>query len=662
METTSDSGALGGNVLPVGVQPLQPGDPASVGGHRLTGRLSRGESTTVYLGRDSRGDLVAIKTTLARDSSQVARRLRAQASAAQRLPAFCTAALLVDGSDQSPPYLVSEYVEGPSLEEFVAEMGPLEPSRLTALAAALAEALAAIHSVGVVHRGLRPTDVLLAADGPRVIGFSVSDTPAGTALEPVRTSPKPDGDPRSDVFAWGRVIGYAATGRNPVTHPAALDSVSEPVRSLVAAALADDPAARPAAQDLLNGLGVTPAVAAEVSSEDSTEVFSRIPAEGPVRLEAPVRPALAAPSVWDPSSDHTTPPEDPHGTENTPLPARRPAATGHTPAPEGPRGMENVPRPVRRPAATGHAAASETRHTAPEAEPARTRLDAVTPPQQARRSAPSAEGSGQYVAPSPPEGYGRHDAPSGGSAQHVPPIVEGHGRYDAPGQDTAWDEESVRHPGPPVGRTDSGALPRSPATNPNPRVGTPSYDEPARRRSDSYAAASPGTAAYADSAYTYSDSAPRGKKPPARKTGRSTDRYQENVGRRWFKALAVISIPVTLAAVFAAFIVTTSTNRYTGGQTPLDPPGVPPTSDQDVAHSAGPSVQGRRGIGPRHRHTATPGLSETPSAPVTGLPGGSPSHTVPGLPGHSHPPTHSPTHSPSPTPSPTPTGSVDPPQ
>ncbi len=295
METTSESDALGGNILPVGVQPLQPGDPATVGGHRLTGRLSRGETTTVYLARDSRGEPVAVKTTRARDASQVARRLRAQAAAARRIPPYCAATLLADGSDQSPPYLISEYIAGPSLGEFVGEMGPLDPARLTALASALAEALAAIHAVGVIHQDLQPSDILLAADGPRVIGFTVPDAlsgSSGTALEV--PGQRASGESGADVFAWGRVIGYAATGRNPVAHPAVLDTLAEPVRALVTSALADDPAARPTAQDLLRGLGVTPSDGP--AAEDSTEVFARIPA-APEPRSLPEAPR----SVWEPT-------------------------------------------------------------------------------------------------------------------------------------------------------------------------------------------------------------------------------------------------------------------------------------------------------------------------------------------------------------------------
>ncbi len=138
--------------------------------------------------------------------------------------------------------------------------------------------------------------------------------------------------------------------------------------------------------------------------------------------------------------------------------------------------------------------------------------------------------------------------------------------------------------------------------------------------------------------------------------GGGRDAYPEESGRRWFKALAIVSIPVTLAAVFAAFLVTTSSNHYTGNQTPLDPGRAAPTSDQDIAHSSGPSIQGRRSTGPKHHHTATPSTTDT-SAPAAGNPAGPPTRSAPSHPTHrpTPPPTKPPTHSPSPTPSPTPT-------
>ena len=276
METTPE--AAGDAILPPDLQPLESDDPAEIGGHRLAGRLASTGMGVVYLARDRRGGLVAVKTTHTDGTrqAQVRRRLRTEAACAQRLPSFCTANLLVNGTDQSRPYLISEYVEGPSLEQLLDTIGPLGPVQITALAAALARALAAIHEAGLVHCELKPAHILIAADGPRVMDFGiaqempascttpptwpVTDSSEWTAPERVAGGPA---TPASDVFGWGCLIGYAASGRSPIGdagtdagQPATeFGTLDEPVRSLVSEALARDPAERPTAGELLSRLG-----------------------------------------------------------------------------------------------------------------------------------------------------------------------------------------------------------------------------------------------------------------------------------------------------------------------------------------------------------------------------------------------------------------------
>jgi tRNA A-37 threonylcarbamoyl transferase component Bud32 len=279
VERPSAPNARGGEVLPPGAQPLASDDPVVIDGHRLVGRLSSGGTSVIYLARDADGEHVVVKTTRARkaDQAQARRWLRTEASCARRLPPFCTAKPLADGTDHSPPYLVSEYIEGPSLTQFVEGLGPLEPVQLMALGGALARALAAIHGAGLIHCDLKPANIMLAANGPRVIDFSIaqeapiSGRPAevGTVpyspgwVAPERASGYPAA-PSSDVFGWGCVIGYAATGRSPfeegdgtegAVRTAALDALEEPLRTLVEAALAVDPADRPSVGEIVSRLG-----------------------------------------------------------------------------------------------------------------------------------------------------------------------------------------------------------------------------------------------------------------------------------------------------------------------------------------------------------------------------------------------------------------------
>ena len=222
--------ALRRALLPPGVQPLEPDDPTVIGGHRLAGRLASGRTGVVYLARDGRGGLVAVKTARVQKAGQahVRRHLRKEATCARRLPSSCTAQLLVDGTDQTRPYLITEYVEGPSLKDFVEDVGPLEPGQVRALAATVAQALAAIHQAGLVHCDLKPGHVLLAADGPRLIDFGIAEecSASGGSAEVEAAADSPEwmapervtgglAGPASDVFGWGCLIGYATTGRSP---------------------------------------------------------------------------------------------------------------------------------------------------------------------------------------------------------------------------------------------------------------------------------------------------------------------------------------------------------------------------------------------------------------------------------------------------------------
>lgn len=273
METTSAPGAIGGEVLPFDARPLETGDPVAIGGHRLAGRLTSGGRSIVYLACDADGDPVVVKATRPdmADNAQLRRGLRVEAACARRLPRFCTAPLIADGTDQSPPYLITEYVQGPSLEQFVGDVGPLNAERLIAMAETLARALAAIHEAGLVHCDLRPANILVAADGPRIIDFGAAREVSGTAGAdtdgPGRTVPERTGgrpaDLRADIFGWGCLVAYAATGRGPAEPDGAAGSpvawnaeaLDEPVRGAVAAALAADPAARPSARELIALLG-----------------------------------------------------------------------------------------------------------------------------------------------------------------------------------------------------------------------------------------------------------------------------------------------------------------------------------------------------------------------------------------------------------------------
>jgi serine/threonine protein kinase len=263
------------------VEPLRPGDPQQLGTYVLLGRIGRGGMGTVYLAQSAGGDRAAIKVInpdLAHDPA-FRDRFRREVEAARRVRRFCTAPVLDAELEGEPLYIVTEYVNGPDLHEFVRTSGPMRGSNLDLLAVGVATALTAIHGAGVVHRDLKPANVLLSALGPRVIDFGIAqalDTVAETRTgnfigTPAYMAPEViEGDratPASDIFAWGAVVAFAGTGNSPFradTLPAVLyrithgepqtDGLDGEVRQLVERAMAKDPAKRPSAQQLLEGL------------------------------------------------------------------------------------------------------------------------------------------------------------------------------------------------------------------------------------------------------------------------------------------------------------------------------------------------------------------------------------------------------------------------
>ncbi|MGI5207711.1 serine/threonine-protein kinase [Spirillospora sp. CA-108201] len=261
---------------------LRPGDPGELGPYRLVGRLGRGGMGTVFLGEDRAGRRVAVKMInreLAGEST-FRERFRREVTAARQVRRFCTAPVMDAELDTDPLYVVTEYIEGPSLETAVAERGPLPGSDLEGLAVGVATALAAIHGAGIVHRDLKPANVLLSSTGPRVIDFGIARA-LDAADGPTRTG-QFVGTPNylppellrgeqvssaSDVFSWGCVVAYAGTGRPPfsgntvpeifyrvVHEEPRLDGLDPGLRDVVAAALDKDPRRRPTVQDLLGRL------------------------------------------------------------------------------------------------------------------------------------------------------------------------------------------------------------------------------------------------------------------------------------------------------------------------------------------------------------------------------------------------------------------------
>lgn len=367
--------------------PLEPNDPQRVGPYRLTGRLGVGGQGIVYLGTTESDETVAVKTLHSdwlRDASALDR-LAKEVASARRVASFCTARVIDADLDAEPPYIVSEFIDGPTLLASVSEHGPLDESRLVRLAVGTATALAAIHGQGVAHRDFKPGNVILGPDGARVIDFGIARDQtmdvtgtSGIVGTPVYMAPEhflgERVDQPADMFAWASTMVYAGTGKGPFTAPSlpaimhrvindepALGELPEPLAGLIGRCLTKDPGARPTSRDVLLGLldGTT-----RPTTEDGA-VFEAAASQAAGAAPAVPPDASAAPT-GPPSSGQAPPGPMPPGQASTgPTPPAPPTPSGpmvaagppYGPGPHGPRpgwnGAPTPPPPARAPRKTG---------------------------------------------------------------------------------------------------------------------------------------------------------------------------------------------------------------------------------------------------------------------------------------------------------------------
>ncbi|ANS63318.1 putative serine/threonine protein kinase [Streptomyces lincolnensis] len=258
--------------------PLRDGDPASVGGYALLDRIGAGGMGTVFLGRSAAGRRVAVKLVHPQlcEDEEFRVRFRQEIAAVRRVSGAFTAPVVDADPDAEQPWMATMFVPGPSLAAQVDSDGPVTGPELRLLALGLIEALREIHRAGVVHRDLKPGNVLMAEDGPRVIDFGISRAADNQTLTvtgnvigtPPFMSPEQLRSPRdvtsaSDVFSLGSLLVYAATGNGPfdadtpymagyqvMYEEPALEEVPQPLRDIAARCLDKDPAARPGLTEL----------------------------------------------------------------------------------------------------------------------------------------------------------------------------------------------------------------------------------------------------------------------------------------------------------------------------------------------------------------------------------------------------------------------------
>nr|WBO79674.1 serine/threonine protein kinase [Streptomyces sp. SBE_14.2] len=264
------------------MQPLGVDEPTVVGPYRLLGRLGSGGMGRVYLGRSAGGRTVAVKIVhphFALDEEFRAR-FRREVEAARRVGGAWTAPVLDADPEASVPWVATAYAAGPSLTTAVTDTGALPAHTVRVLGAGLAEALSAVHGLGLVHRDVKPSNVLLTLDGPLLIDFGIARATDGTASltstgvsigSPGYMSPEQilgkGVTGAADVFSLGAVLAYAATGAQPfpgdssaallykvVHEEPELGALDGELREVVEACLSKTPADRPTPAELARRL------------------------------------------------------------------------------------------------------------------------------------------------------------------------------------------------------------------------------------------------------------------------------------------------------------------------------------------------------------------------------------------------------------------------
>ncbi|MFI7444134.1 serine/threonine-protein kinase [Nonomuraea indica] len=348
--------------------PLRAGDPRRLGAYELSGRLGEGGQGVVYLGTKDEARY-AVKLLHGPVGDERAAFLR-EVELAKQVARFCTAQVVEAGFDDGRAYIVSEYVDGPSLARDVARTGPRTGAALERLAVSTATALAAIHRAGIVHRDVKPQNVLLGADGPRVIDFGLAraldaaatvsgrgvGTPAYMAPEQITASAVTGA---ADVFSWGATVCFAANASAPfgqdsvapvlhriLTAPPELGRLEGRLREIVAACLDKDARNRPSSRELLlELLGGGEGVPAEVLRSPPPHILRAGAGFGAGSVGVPAAGSGAAPSPASGAvAARMTPVAEPERT-GTPGGYRLPAAlrSGSGPDPDPDPGSPDGP-------------------------------------------------------------------------------------------------------------------------------------------------------------------------------------------------------------------------------------------------------------------------------------------------------------------------------
>ena len=294
---------------------LRDTDPREVGRYRLLGRLGEGGQGVVFLAVGPTGSRAAVKLLPPTTDPMVRSRFLKEVAAAQRVARFCTAQVLDAGIFERRPFIVSEYVSGPSLVEVVEQLGPRTGVALERIAVATLAALGAVHAAGMVHRDFKPANVLLGPDGPVLIDFGLAAVPGMTTMgpsgqvtvgTPAFMAPEQLAGTRvtaaADMWSWAVTMAFAGTGELPfkgeslmatafaiVQSEPNVGRLPEPLNSLVHRCLSKDPAVRPSARGALAELvaagarlmGPMPPMVSALATDEETSSSQRASAAPP---------------------------------------------------------------------------------------------------------------------------------------------------------------------------------------------------------------------------------------------------------------------------------------------------------------------------------------------------------------------------------------------
>jgi serine/threonine protein kinase len=420
-------------------KPLQPDDPERVGSYTILGRIGEGGMGAVYLGRAPDGRQVAIKVVrpeLAQDAGFVAR-FQDEVANAQRVASFCTAQVLDHGESAGRAYMVTEFIDGLSLKEYVKENGELSPGMLQGVAIGVAAALVAIHAAGLIHRDLKPANVMLSFSGPRVIDFGIAralDVASGLTMtgqlvgSPGWMAPErilqQEVTTASDIFSWGCLVAFAQTGANPfgtgdfsvmsarlVHGDPQVGPLPAPLDRLVRAALEKDPRKRPTARQLLLAMvGGESSEAAVLSTLTAWESPVPIQPHGETHGDPQGPPGLSGPPQGAPGLSGP-----PQGNGVPVAYGSDPAAASHPPTELGPPSGYGPPTELSPP--SGYGPPTELSPPSGYGPPA----------EMSPRS-----GYGPPTEMSPPVGHGRGPAPGGTKPLGPPPTMAASSPAESP--------------------------------------------------------------------------------------------------------------------------------------------------------------------------------------------------------------------------------------